>query len=50
MEISGTVEGIIYRNEQNGYSVIEFCEDDTEVCLIAVGNLCIADVVSACCS
>lgn len=44
MEILGTVEGIIYRNEQNGYSVIEFCEDDTEVCLIAVGNLCIADV------
>ena len=37
MEILGTVEGIIYRNEQNG-SVIESAKMIL-VCLIAVGNL-----------
>ncbi|NLB61370.1 MAG: hypothetical protein GX802_02925 [Clostridiales bacterium] len=44
MEILGTVEGVIFRNEENGYSVIEFCEDNTDFCLVAVGNLCVADI------
>ena len=44
MELSGTVESIIYRNTDNGYTVLELLTDDDER-VTAVGSLALGYLI-----
>ena len=39
--ISGTIENVVYRNENNDYTVLEIVNDENEL-VTAVGNMAMA--------